>query len=53
MYELQRRSSINAAYMMKIDNDIQSLTDSSSNRNTPVEDERDKLLIQPIVCQID
>lgn len=51
MYELQRRGSSNTDYI-KIDNDIRSLTDSSSDRNNPIENERDKLLIQPIVCQI-
>ena len=49
MYELQRRGSSNSDYI-KIDNDIRSLTDSSSERNNPIENERDKLLIQPIVC---
>lgn len=36
--------------MMKIDHDIQALTESTSNQNNVMDDERDKLLIQPIVC---
>lgn len=37
--------------MMKIDNQVRILTDSSSDRNDASENERDKLLIQPIVCK--
>jgi len=34
---------------MKTNGDTGLLTENSSNRNHPIENERDKLLIQPIV----
>jgi hypothetical protein len=37
---------------MQKNGDARSLTDSSSNRNDVIENERDKLLIQPIVRKI-
>ena len=49
IYELQHRYPSKIDAMMKIDDDIQSLTDSSSRKTNTLEDERDKLLIQPIV----
>lgn len=49
IYELQRRIPSKIDMMMKIKDDIESLTDSSSSRTEILEDERDKLLIQPIV----
>jgi hypothetical protein len=52
MYEIQRRAPSNAEYGIKTNGDIRSLTESSSNRNDPIENDRDKLLIQPIVRQI-
>ncbi len=39
--------------MMKTNDDARSLTENSSNRNDPIENERDKLLIQPIVRRIE
>jgi hypothetical protein len=38
---------------MKTNDDARSLTENSSNRNDPIENERDKLLIQPIVRRIE
>jgi len=38
---------------MKTDGNARLLTESSSNRNDPIENERDKLLIQPIVRRIE
>ena len=52
MYELQRRASLNTEYMLKTNDDIRSIIESSSNQNNPIENERDKLLIQPIVRKI-
>ena len=49
IYEIQRLSSSNAQLMTNTDNDIRPLIDRSDNRNSVIENERDKLLIQPIV----
>ena len=49
IYELQHRASINVDLTMKSNNDFRSPTESSSYRNDASENERDKLLIQPIV----
>lgn len=49
IYELQHRFPSKTDAMMKIDDDIRSLTDSSTREMNTFEDERDKLLIQPIV----
>jgi hypothetical protein len=38
---------------MKTNGDAGLLTENSSNRNDPIENERDKLLIQPIVRRIE
>jgi len=52
IYELQRRSLSNTEFMINTNGDIQSMTESSNNRNNAPENDRDKLLIQPIVCKI-
>jgi len=52
IYELQRRSLSNTEFMINTNGDIQSMTESSNNRNNAPENDRDKLLIQPIVCKM-
>jgi hypothetical protein len=52
IYELQRRSPSNTEFMINTNGDIQSMTESSNNRNNAPENDRDKLLIQPIVCKM-
>ena len=50
IYELQHRVPTNFDLMNRINNDKRILTENSNNRNDRLENERDKLLIQPIVC---
>ncbi|CAF3506146.1 unnamed protein product [Rotaria sp. Silwood1] len=49
IYELQRRFPSNKGFTISTNDDVRSFPEKSSKQNDAIEDERDKLLIQPII----